>query len=107
MLSLLGMGSHGKRVCHTLKLFKGGVSVFLSQKVKETKRAGSSTDPAQTNPFILKAVKECYHNPYPIACLIGKVDEAHILVDDVECLALVDLGAQLSTITVEFVKQLG
>ena len=30
-----------------------------------------------------------------------------ILIDDVECLALVDLGAQISTITIEFIKQLG
>ena len=30
-----------------------------------------------------------------------------MLVGDVECLALVDSGAQISTITIEFVKQLG
>ena len=29
------------------------------------------------------------------------------MIDDVECLALVDLGAQISIITVEFIKQLG
>ena len=56
---------------------------------------------------MLKAVKECYYNPDPIVHYIGKVNQAHILVDDVECLALVDSGAQLSTITTEFVKQLG
>ena len=42
-----------------------------------------------------------------MAHLIGKVNETKILVDDVECLALVELGAQLSTIGIEFVKQLG
>ena len=35
------------------------------------------------------------------------MNEACILIDDVECLALVDLGAQISTITIEFIKQLG
>ena len=64
-------------------------------------------DSAQTNPIILKAVKECYHNPEPLAHLIGKINEAYILVDDVECLALVDSGAQLFTFTIEFVKHLG
>ena len=81
--------------------------MFLPPKIKEIKGAGSSTDPAQTNPIILKAVKECYHNPDPIAHLIGKVHEAHILIDDVECLALVDSGTQISTIKIEFVKQFG
>ena len=52
-------------------------------------------------------MKECYHNPDPISHLTGKVNEAHILVDDVEFLALVDLEAQLSTITTDFVKQVG
>ena len=67
----------------------------------------SSTGPVQTNTIILKAIKECFHNPDPIAHLIGKVNDAHILVDDVECFTLVDSGAQLSTITIEFAKQLG
>ena len=31
----------------------------------------------------------------------------HVLIDDVECLALIDSRAQISTITIEFVKQLG
>ena len=39
--------------------------------------------------------------------LIGKANEAKMLVDDVECLALVDSGAQLTTIAITFVKQLG
>ena len=42
-----------------------------------------------------------------MACLIGKANETKYLVDDVKCLALVDLGEQLSTITIMFVKQLG
>ena len=107
MLSLLGMGPYGKRVCHTFKLLKGGVSMFLPPKSKRTKRAGSSTDTAETDPITLKARRKHYHNPDPIAQLVGKVNEACILIDDVECLALVDSGAQISNITIEFVKQLG
>ena len=41
-----------------------------------------------------------------MACLIGKANETKILVDDVECLALIHSGAQLSIINIEFVKQL-
>ena len=52
-------------------------------------------------------MRKQYHNRDPIACLVCKVNEAHILIDDVECLALIDSGAQISIITVEFVKQLG
>ena len=35
------------------------------------------------------------------------MNEVCILIDDVECLALVDSGAHISTITTEFIKQLG
>ena len=80
--------------------------MFLPPK-SEIKGTGSSTGPAQTNTIILKALRECYHNPDPITYIIGRINEAHNLIDDVECLALVDSGAQISTITVEFVKQLG
>ena len=52
-------------------------------------------------------MKKHYHNPDPIASLYGKVNEARMLIDDVQCLALIDSGAQISTITIEFVKQLG
>ena len=69
--------------------------------------AGSSTDPAERNLITLKSVKEHYYNQDPVACLIGMANETNILVDDVECLALVDSGTQLSTINIEFVKQLG
>ena len=102
----MGMGPHGKRMCHAFKLLKGDSSV-LSPKSKRSKGAGNSKDPAQTNPIILKAVRDHYHILDPIAHLIGKISEAHIFIDDVECLALVDSGAQISTITIEFVKQLG
>ena len=80
--------------------------MFLPPKSKRSKRAGSSSDPAQTNPITLKAVRKHYHNPDPIAHLVGKVHKACFLIDDVECLALVDSGPHVSTITIEFVKQL-
>ena len=97
-----------KKCATLLTYLKGGVSMFLPpKKLKRSKEAGSSTDPAQTNPIILEAVRECYHNPGPIAHLIGKINEARILIYDVEGLVLVDSGSLTFTITTKCVKQLG
>ena len=41
-----------------------------------------------------------------MAYLVGMANETKILVNDVECLGLVDSEIQLSTINIEFVKQL-
>ena len=72
MLSLLGWGHMAKECAMPLNYLKGGVSMFLPPKSKRSKGTGSSRYSAQTNPIILKAVRECYHNPDPIAPLIGK-----------------------------------
>ena len=71
-----------KECATPLKYLKGGVSMSLPPNSKRSKEVGSSTDPTQTDPITLKAIRKQYHNPYPIACLVGKVDEAHILIDD-------------------------
>ena len=73
-----GLGHMVKECAMPLNYSKGGVSMFLPPKSGRPKRAGSSTDPAQTIPIILKTIKEYYHNPDPIAHLIRKVNEAHI-----------------------------
>ena len=95
-----------KECAMSLNCSKGGVSIFLSPGVKEIKKSRDLNRTSSNKPHHLKAVKECYHNPDPIACIIGKVNKTHILVDHMECLALVDSAVQLSTITAEFVKQL-
>ena len=59
------------------------------------------------DPITLNAIRKHYHNPDQIACLVGKVNESHILIYDVECLTQGDSGAQISTITIKFVRQLG
>ena len=40
-----------------------------------------------------------YYNPDPLLHLIGEANEASVYVDGVECTALIDSGAQISTIT--------
>ena len=77
------------------------------QNQENKKRAGISINTAQTDSITLKAIREEYHNPDLIAQLVGKTNEKSILVDDVECLALIDSGAQISPIMIELVKQLG
>ena len=79
MLSLLGMGPHGKECATPLNYLKG-ISMSLPPKSKRSKGARSSTDP-----LTLKAIRKQYHYPDPIAHFVGKVNEAHILIDDVEC----------------------
>ena len=108
VLSLLRMGPHGKRMCHTFKLLKGeSFNVPSPQNPKNQKEQESQqTQPKQTL-ITLKAIKEEYNNPDLIAQLSGKAYETHILVDYVKCLALIDSGAQISTITIELIKQLG
>ena len=96
-----------KECATPLNYLKGGVPMSLPPKSKRSKRARSSANSDQTDPITLKAIRKHYYNPNPIACLVGEVNEAHILIDEVECIALVDSGTQISTITIEFVKQLG
>ena len=67
---------------------------------------GILTNSTQADSITLKAIRKEYRNPDPIAQLVGKANETHIIVNDVECLALLDTGAQISTIMMELVKQL-
>ena len=46
VLSLLGMGPHSKKMCHTFKLFKGGVSMSLPPNQKE--QESQQIQPKQT-----------------------------------------------------------
>ena len=104
---IAGNGATWQKCVMPLNYLKGQFQYSFLLNSKRSKGTESSTDQDETNLTILKLVRECYHSPYPIAHLIGQINQACTLVDDIECLALVDSGAQISTITVEFVKQLG
>ena len=90
-----------KECATPLNYLKGEFQCPFAIKSNGSKGAGSSTDPTQTDPINLKAIRKQYHNPDPIACHVGKVNEVHILIDDVKCLILIDSGAQISTTTTE------
>ena len=45
-------------------------------------------------------------NPDPIAHLVGCSNEAPVIIDSQEVTALIDLGAQVSSISAQFCKEL-
>ena len=45
-------------------------------------------------------------NPDPIACLVGHSNEAQVVIDGQEVTALIGLGAQVSSISAQFCKEL-
>ena len=45
-------------------------------------------------------------NPYSLVRLIGRANESEIVVGNTKCVALINSGAQLFTITITFAQQL-
>ena len=50
--------------------------------------------------------RDQYYNPDPLARLIGKSNESTIIIDGKICTALIDSGAQVTTITIDLVNKL-
>ena len=50
---------------------------------------------------------ELYHNLERLCHLIREANESQVFIDDVECTALINSGAHISTITISFVQSLG
>ena len=48
-----------------------------------------------------------YHNPDPLIWPLGCANEAVIVIEGVEMIALVDAGSQISTITERFCTEMG
>ena len=55
----------------------------------------------------LKTIHDHYHNPDPIARLIGKRNESLVIVEGEEYPGLLDSGSQMSTITISQAKKMG
>ena len=51
-------------------------------------------------------IHDIYHNPDPIARLIGKRNESKVVVDEKEYPGLLDAGAQMSTITINQARKM-
>ena len=48
-----------------------------------------------------------YHNPDPWVRLIGPANEGQVIMDDQECMALIDSGAMMSMIAISHVQKMG
>ena len=66
----------------------------LTQKKADKQKGQKNIDPI---PFL---------NPDPVARLVGRANEAPVVVDGCEVTALVDSGAQVSTISAKFCEEL-
>ena len=58
--------------------------------------------------MILKTLRQrdLYHNPNPLGGLVGEVNESKVIIEGQEIRALLDLGSQLSSISLTWVKKL-
>ena len=50
--------------------------------------------------------RDQYYNPDPLARLIGKSNKSTIIIHGKQCTALIDSGAQVTTITVDLINKL-
>ena len=88
----------------------GGSQEKEGNKISPRERSQCSSEqnrPKHKNRPELKSLHDCYHNPNPIARLIGKRNESPVIVDGVEYPGLLDSGAQILTITISQAKKMG
>ena len=105
-----------KGQCSTFTTFSGAIAIRTAEPWKTSRGEGqpSSQPDVPRRPSASTSVKEKqisdrdqYSNPDPLVHLIGETNEAQILVDGVECTALIDSGAQVSTVILSSAKHLG
>ena len=53
------------------------------------------------------AAESRYHNPDPLICLLGHANETKVVVEEVEMMALVDTGSQISVLTEGIFTEMG
>ena len=84
-----------------------GASLPEGGQATRESRGSSSQQPVSsaTNMHILRVIQK-YHNPDPLLWLIGLANEATILIEGQQFLALIDSGAQLSTMSESLVQAL-
>ena len=73
---------------------------------RETRRSPSQTPVSSEIDMKISQVADKYHNPDPLLRLIGPANEAKIVVEGQEFPALIDSGAQLSTMLESLVQAL-
>ena len=90
-----------------VKLYSGGDDKGASLPCQERDNKASTPESKfpKLTAKIAKVLKE-YHNPDPIARLIGPANETYVKIEGKPYLALIDSGAQLSALPESLVKKL-
>ena len=101
---------HPKRLCPSrLNYTRGGgngMGQSLPDHGPDTRKSPFSEPISSTIDMKISQMAEKYHNPDPLLRLIGPANEATIIVEGQEFKALIDSGAQLSTISESLVTAL-
>ena len=85
----------------------GGRTILLSPTGGTSTAQKTSSLGCKAEPTVkLNSPADQYHNPDPIIRLIGRKNESIIKIDNQEFMALIDLGAQISTICTSLVEKL-
>ena len=102
------MGSSQKTLPIPFKLYPGGngTGQSLPDNGKGTRRSSSTKPVSSTIDMKMSQVAEKYHNPDPLLRLIGPANEATVIVEGQKFPALIDSGAQLSTMSEALVQAL-
>ena len=102
------MGSSQEALSISFKLHPGGngTGQSLPRHGQETRRPSSPKPISSTIDMKISQMAEKYHNPDPLLRLIGPANEATIFVEGQKFPALLDSGAQLSTMSESLVKLL-
>ena len=90
------------------KLYPGGngAGQSLLDDEKGTRRFSSTEPVSSTIDMKISQVAEKYHNPDPLLRLIGPANKATVIVEGQKFPALIDSGAQLSTMSEALVQAL-
>ena len=100
---------HPKRLCPSRLNYTwggSGMGQSLPDDRQETRRSPSPEPISSAIDMKVSQVTEKYHNPDPLVRLIGPANEAIILIEGPEFQALIDSGAQLSTMSEALVQAL-
>ena len=120
MLQVSGLGPYGLRVCNTCSAIKQGRGDTRECSQTPLKSCAVNSKHSLCNPNPKLAQEEAarkrgqkeiapipFLNPDPVVQLVGCANEAPVVVDGCEVAALVDLGAQVSTISAQLCEELG
>ena len=105
-MSWLGSSKKTLSIPFKLHLAGSGTGQSLPDDRQETGRSPSPEPISAAIDMKISQVAEKYHNPDPLVRLIGPANEAIILVEGQEFPALINSGAQLSTMSEALVQAL-